>query len=486
MVKTKKSALEDSSLDQKEIQEKIKKSKSFSLKDSAAVNATAGFGDTFISPYMIAMGAQNSQIAALTSVPNLIAPLAQLFTSKFMEKYSRRKIFGISILIQCLMWIPIILVSLLFLKNIKVAPILVVIFWTIYCGFANFAAPAWSSWIGDLVKKEEAGRFFGLRNKIGGICALISMLIAGLILDKFQLLAKITNTQAWIFAGFAFIFLLAMTFKLISRHYVLQQYEPNFKFEKEYYFSFFDFIKKASTNNYGRFSIYVAFVVLTVNIAGPFYAVYMLRVLNFTYIQYMLISVFTTIATFIFMPIWGRFTDKFGNIKTLRITGFLIPVICFAWMVSPKFIWFFYFILAANFFSGFAWAGFNLAAGNFVYDSATPQRRSLCVAYSSVLNGLGVFTGATIGGLLASSLPTTVFTLHRLIFISLISGIARYLVSIIMVNKLKEVRTVESRVSWKDVPLVSEIYQLNNNIVREFPIIIKKPFKKIKIRNKKL
>ena len=478
--------LKKSEMTEKEIQEKIEKSKSYSLKDAAAVNATVGFGDNFISPYMIAMNARDNQIAALTSIPNLIAPLAQLFTSKAMEKYSRKKIFGISILIQALIWIPIILVSLLFLRDIRYAPMLVVIFWAVYAAFGNFAGPAWSSWIGDLVKKEESGRFFGLRNRIGGIIALVSMLIGGFILDKFELLSKITNTQIWTFAGFAFIFLLAMTFRLISRYYVLQQYEPEFKFEKEYYFSFFEFIKKASTNNYGRFSIYVALIVLTTNIAGPFYAVYMLKVLNFSYTQFVLVNVAATIASLMFMPIWGRFADRFGNIKTLKITGFLIPIICFLWLVSPKFTWFFYLILAANFFSGFAWAGFNLAAGNFVYDAATPQRRSLCVAYSSVLNGVGVFIGATVGGILASHLPTNVFMIHKLMFISLISGIARYLISFIFLPKIKEVRTVESKVSWKDVPLVSEIYNFNNYLIREFPLIIKKPFKRIKSNKTKV
>jgi MFS family permease len=469
-----------------ELKEKIKKSKSYSLKDAASVNATVGFGDHYISPYMIALNATNQQIATLTSIPNLIAPLAQLFTSNVMQKFSRKKIFSISILIQCLLWIPIIIVSLLFLKNIIYAPLLVVIFWTIYAAFGNFASPAWSSWIGDLVKKEETGKFFGLRNKIGGVCALISMIIGGLILDKFKILAEITNTQAWIFAGFTFLFLLAMTFRLLSRHYVLQQYEPNFKFEKEYYFSFFQFIKKAPKNNYGRFAIYISFVFLATNIAGPFYSVYMLRVLNFSYTQFILINVFATIGSFIFMPIWGKFTDKFGNIKTLKITSFLIPVICFVWLLPPTIAGFFYIILLANFFSGFSWAGFNLATGNFVYDAATPQRRSLCVAYSNVLNGIGVFTGATLGGILATVLPENVFVFHRLIFISLISGIARYLIAFIMAPKLKEVRTIEQKSSWRDVPLVSEIWNFNNHLVREFPLLFKKPLHKKNIENKKL
>ncbi|MCX5642986.1 MAG: MFS transporter [Candidatus Omnitrophica bacterium] len=439
---------------EKEIQKKIEESKKHSLKDAASVNATLGFGDAYVSPYIIAMNGTNTQVGLLTSIPFLIAPLAQLFTSKFMERYSRRKIFSVVILWQCLMWIPIILISLLFLKNIKAAPLLVVVFWTIYAACGNFATPAWSSWIGDLVKGEETGRFFGLRNRIGVTTSLIAMLLAGLILNKCKLLAGTTTNQAWVFAGFAFIFLLAMTFRLISRHYVLKQYEPEFRAKKEYYFSFFQFFKKSPANNYGRFTIYVSLIFLSANIAAPFYAVYMLRILNFTYTQYMSLIIAASIAMFIFMPIWGKFADRFGNIKTLKITGFLIPVIYFLWLVSPEFTWFFYFILLAEFFSGFAWAGFSLAVGNFVYDAATSERRSLCVAYSSVMNGVGVFIGATLGGFLASQLPLTVMTLHRLMFVSLISGVAMYIVSFIMLPKLREARNVEEyKFDWRLIPI---------------------------------
>jgi hypothetical protein len=55
-----------------------------------------------------------------------------------------------------------------------------------------------------------------------------------------------------------------------------------------------------------------------------------------------------------------------------------------------------------------------------------------------------------------------------------------------MVSKLKEVRQVEAKSSWRDVPLVSEISQMNNYLIREFPLILKKPFKKKIVENKKL
>ena len=110
----------------------IEKSKKASVKDAAAINATVGFGDNYISAYAVSMNATAHQIGLLTSIPNLFAPLAQLFTSRFMTKHSRKKIFSLATLLQSLFWIPIILVSFLFLKDLSSAPILLVIFYTIY------------------------------------------------------------------------------------------------------------------------------------------------------------------------------------------------------------------------------------------------------------------------------------------------------------------------------------------------------------------
>ena len=468
----------------KEREKIIEKSKKSSLKDAASVNATVGFGDNYISAYAIAMGATPTHVGLLTSIPNLIAPLAQLKTSGFMEKTTRKKLFSISILIQSLFWLPIIAVSFLFLKDIKYALLLLVIFYTVYAIFGNFAAPAWISWTGDLVKSREAGAFFGLRNRIGGVTALVSMVTAGFVLDLFKKQSITLTNTALVFFGFATIFFLAMFFRLLSRHFVLQQYEPEFKLEREHYFSFFQFVKNIPKRTYGKFSLYIALVVFATNIVSPYYALYMLRDLKFSYTQFMLINVVTSVATFIFMTRWGKFSDTFGNIKTLRITGFLIPLICFLWPISiflsmPNKI---YFLLAANFLSGFSWAGFNLAAGNFIYDAATPQKRGLCSAYSSILNGLGVVLGATIGSILISHLR--IGFMNVILFVSIVSGISRYLVSVVVLPRIGEVRIIEGKPSWKVVPLASEIYNLHLYLRKGFPMKILKHIKKIKIRRK--
>ena len=444
--------------------EKAEKSRRYSLKDSASFNTAIGFGDNYISAYGVALNASPAIIGMLTSIPNLIAPMAQLATSRAMEKNSRKKIFSIAILLQALSWLPIISVSFLFLKNISWAPVLLVIFYTMYAIFGNFATPAWVSWIGDLINPKEAGKFLGLRNRIGGITGLVAIVLGGIMLNAFSCQAAYASKPYILLAGFGLIFLLAMTFRLLSRHFVLKQYEPTFHLEKDKYFSFSQFVKKIPKSNFGKFSLYVALILLATNIVGPYYSLYMLRDLKFSYLEYMLVTVFAGVSTFVFISLWGKFADRHGNIQMLKITSALIPILCFLWPAAIYFIpnpYKFPTILLAQFISGYAWAGFNMSAGNFVFEAATPQRRGLCSAYSNMLNGIGIFIGVTIGSVLISYV--NVKFMNIIMLVSIISGVLRYIIFLLMVNSIKEIREVK-KAHWQMVPMISNLLDLQEFI----------------------
>jgi MFS family permease len=190
-------------------------------------------------------------------------------------------------------------------------------------------------------------------------------------------------------------------------------------------------------NNFGRFTIYVTLMDLMVNLASPFFAVYMLLELNFSYLVIAIVTLSASVTTVLFMPIWGKFSDKYGNLRSLRICGLLIPAIPVLWLVSPNP---FYLIIVEGI-SGILWAGFNLASVNFIYDAASKQRRGICFAYFGVLDGICIFVGATLGGLFATYVSVGFMTTLFLLF--LISGVLRLVVSAIMLPKLKEVRKVE-------------------------------------------
>ena len=75
-------------------QENMEKEKtmSLSIKEGSFASVAGGFGEGYITPYALSLNANNLQVGLLSSFVGLISPLAQVFGSKLMETYSRKRI----------------------------------------------------------------------------------------------------------------------------------------------------------------------------------------------------------------------------------------------------------------------------------------------------------------------------------------------------------------------------------------------------------
>jgi MFS family permease len=303
----------------------------------------------------------------------------------------------------------------------------------------------------DLVTKDK-GSYFGRRSRISGALALILMFIAGFILDYFK--------QTKIFIGFTILFSLAFLGRFISAMLFTKQYDPRLELKEGYYFSFWQFIKKMPYNNYGRFSIFLALLNIAVSISSPFFAIYLLedlklKSMQFGYIFYTIICMSASITTLLVMASWGKFADKYGNYRVMKITSYFIPLIPLYWVCSSfligkiSIIWMTVFFVIFEGISGVIWAGFNLSSSNYIYDAVTKERMALCVAYLNVLSGFGVFIGAVFGGYI-SSLKFSFFGLSPILFIFLLSALARFFVVFFMVPRIKEVRDGVINLDIKD------------------------------------
>lgn len=421
-------------------------SRKISVKEASAYAISDGFGIRNITPYALSIGSSNFIISLLSSLPTLLGNFSQIFSSRLMEKYSRRKIVFWSVLIQAIMWLLVILPGVIYyLFNIhsSAAPIVLVIIYTFLTVSGAIAGPAWSSWMKDIVPEKSRGTYFGIRNKIAGSISLTLALTAGFILDYFK------NTK--IFLAFALFFFLAFIGRSISAYFFTKQYEPEFRVQEGYYFSFLQFLKRMFYNNFGHFVIFVSLMTFATAVAGPFFAVYLLNDLNIKSIQlgyfyYFLITLSASVTSIIFMPVWGKFSDKYGNLKVMKLTGVLIPLVPLSYLVTHFFSSLstaIIFLFIAEAFSGFIWAGFNLAAGNFIYDAVTRQRLALCVAYFNMLNGVGHFLGAILGGLLAS-LSFNYLSLTPILWVFVVSAVIRFIVYFAIVSRVKEVRVVSN------------------------------------------
>lgn len=447
--------------DSPKIKELKHKARRYSIKEGIFATIKGSFGDYYISPFAIAINMSNSMIAMLSSISGLLGPLTQTFSSRLIEKHSRKKIVSRAVLLESLIWIPIIAIAVLFYKGIitSILPLFLLLAFSIYTIFANISSPAWFSWMGDIVDEEYRGRWFSKRSLILGFISIILALGASFFLSYFK-------EKGWSMYGFIILFSLAFIARLNCLRIFKKQYEPKISIKKDDYFSFWNFIIKAPKTNFGKFTIFRALFSFACSIAAPLLTVYLLRNLNFRYTTYMIVILAGSFFSIIVLELWGKFADKYGNYRVLAITSILIPTIPILWILSPSPI---YLVFVPALIEGISWAGFGLSSGNFIYDNVKKEKRGLLVSYYNMLNGIGIFLGAGLGALLIKII--TISIIEPIFIIFIISGLARMVVVFWWMPKFKEIRRTKKfkrnifkHIMFREIKptLLEEVHQIKS------------------------
>jgi MFS family permease len=412
-------------------EDKLKKSaRRGSIREGLFASASNAFGMSYLSPFAIAINASSSVVALLSSVSGILGPLSQMFGSKFIGKYPRKKIVMAGVLLESIMWLPFIAIAILFYLNMltKVLPLFILLTFAFFVISGSFAVPAWFSWMGDITEEKHRGRFFSKRNLLTGFTSVVLAIAASFFLDYFK-------SKNWIMFGFIILFSLAFIARLISWHLFSKKYEPKIKVKDDDHFSFFSFIVQAPKTNFGRFAIFRSTLAFANSISAPLIAIYLLRHLQFSYKTYMIIIFAGTVFQLSIIELWGKFADRYGNFRVISITSLLIPLIPIVWILNPSPI---YLLIVPAVVRGAAWAGFNLAAGNFIYDNVKPQKRGTAVSYYHMLVGIGLASGAAVGALLIKVIQTSF--MEPIILIFIIGAIVRMLAVFFFLPKIKEIK----------------------------------------------
>jgi len=132
----------------------------------------------------------------------------------------------------------------------------------------------------------------------------------------------------------------------------------------------------------------------------------------------------------------------------------MTPFLPLLWLVSGNF----WYLIGVQVISGFAWAGFSLSAGNFLYDLIPGGRRATTMAFHNVFVAIGVFLGGMLGALLSRVVPVEwvvaeqVFTLPSvLLLVFAVSASLRILVAALFLPRLREVRQVRRTMSAREL-----------------------------------
>jgi len=417
---------------------RVNKSLKHSVRDGAWYAVMTGAGESYFSAFAVFLKASTAQIGFLASVPTLLASFAQLFSAWLGHRYGKRKaIILIGAGLQALIWLPLLSLPLLFPHHAVELLITCII---LYHAFGNLASPQWSSLMGELVAERKRGRYFARRTAISSMISFIALIAAGILLHYF-------DDEKLTAIGFMVIFCIAFSGRLISVYHLARMYDPpGHVAAMEIPLRTISY-KILKSSKFLRFSLLFALVQFSVYIASPFFAVYMLRDLDFSYMEYMASSASTVLFQFIALQRWGRISDIFGNRIILKLCGTLIPLLPFLWLLSQNF----WYILILQAFAGFIWAGFSLSASNYLYDLIPQNKRATYMAVHGVFSSTGVFLGALLGGWLGTimqdhySISGMEISFTSVLYnIFVLSFILRATAMMIFIPRLKEYRKVRS------------------------------------------
>lgn len=387
---------------------------------------TTGLTQEFFTPFILFLGATARHVGILNGSINLFSSFIQLFSAEIVERFkSRKKMVGIFIAVQLAALAAIVALTLSGAMNYWIFIVLAVLF----VASGTIFHPAWLSFLCDLVGETRRGEYFGWRSRNLGLLAVAGMIAGGFILHGME--------QKNLLLGFCLLFSLGWLMRLFSLLTLQRMEEPPSTYNKEDVFSFLQFFLRLKKSNFAKFVIFVAAMNFSVNLAAPYFAVFMLQDLGFNYLVYSMITIIAPLTLFLNVHRWGRHADKVGSLKIIKLTSRLFPFIPLLWILNQS-PWY---LFCVEMFSGFLWAGFNLCTANFIYDAASPQKRTRCIAYFNVVNGFALSCGALLGGFMIKYLPP--LSGHKLLMLFFISAIFRLAVSLILPRMIKEVRHVE-------------------------------------------
>ena len=409
-----------------------------SLWDGIYFSAMIGSAESYFSAFAVYLRASTAQIGVLAALPPLLASFMQLASAWLGRRVGKRRgiiVFGA--LLQAGTLIPLALLPIV-LPDLAVP--LLILCAIVYFAGPNLGSPQWGSLMGDLVPETHRGRFFALRTRLSSLANFSALILAGFLLEGF-------DTLGFTYWGFVTVFVIAAALRLASTWHLQQMYDPPghvAAIEAPWHRELWLGLRESGLL---PFTLFFAAMQFAVAIASPFFTLYMLRDLEFSYVAFMFNTAASVCVQFLTLNRWGRLSDLFGNRLILVTTGIMIPLLPSLWLVSTNY----WYLLGVQAISGLVWAGFTLSATNSVFDLTPRTRRATLMAVHNFVAAAAVFAGATIGGWLGTNLPesltlfgTTWAWLTPLYGVFIVSTLARIIVAAVFLPRLQEVRKVRA------------------------------------------
>jgi MFS family permease len=353
-------------------------------------------GGVFVTAYALHIGASNLIVGLLAAIP-FLAQLVQLPAVLLVERVRNRRLLVVSHAAAGRAALLLAAAGCLLPNRWSLTLLLLGL--ALQASVGAVSACAWFSWMRDVIPPERLGGFFSKRLFWMTLLSASLSYAGGHALDGW---IAIHPDQQKLAHGV--LFALGAAVGAVGVWLLSRTMEPAMP-PPTANASFRDVLAQPfSDPNFRRLLLFIGPWSFAVNLASPFFTVYMLNRLHMGMAEVMPLVIFSQLTNLISLGLWGRLTDRFSNKTVLTLCGPLY-ILCFVGWIFTTFpdvhagtVPLLYVLHGVM---GIATAGVTLATGNIALKLSPKDRATAYLALNGMVSALAAGTAPILGGLCA-------------------------------------------------------------------------------------
>lgn len=366
------------------------------VSEAALANLTSTVtSGAILSAFALYMGASNATIGLLAAAP-FLAQLLQAPTVVLLERLRRRRpvAVGASVIGRAALAL---LALCAFVPETSIGLVGLVFVQIVFCAAGSIGGCAWNAWLRDLVPDRRLGDVVARRTALGTTVSMLAGIAAAVALDQAP------ENSVWLSVIYAALYLIASIAGLASAWVVSRIPEPPMPAASG--LSLTRILRTPfREKNFRRVMMFLGSWQFAVNLATPFFTVFMIDQLRLPLVWVMGFTIVSQLTNILALRSWGRLSDRFSNKSVLAATApaFLLCILGFAVASQiaqgPLLVGY---LIALHALMGVCTAGVTLASANIVLKLSPRGESAAYLAASALVTALAAGAAALIGGVFA-------------------------------------------------------------------------------------
>lgn len=360
----------------------------------AAEVMTSFTGGAFLIAMALLMGANNAQIGILASLP-MFTNVFQLISIWLVRKFNNRR--AVAVYCSLLARIPLIIIGLSVWLFSSSSVSLLFVFLFFYYFFGSIAGPSWNSWMKDLVPEKTLGAYFSRRSRYTQILNIVLSISLAIALDYIK--SRYPELELTAYGGF---FVVAGMVGLVGAYLLGKAPEPQSYLSESNILSLFR--QPLQDENFRRLLVFNSMWVFALNIATPFFIVFMMKSMGLSLSVIIVLSTISQLFSILTLKMWGVFADRYSNKSIIAFSAPIYIVCIIAWCfvgVYSNFYWNIILLVLIHIFSGITIAGINLSTANISLKLAPKYNAIVYLSVQNIVVAIFSSIAPLIGGVLA-------------------------------------------------------------------------------------